>query len=271
MFSDEATGEAPARGRLAGRRVLVVGAGTQPSAEADAPLGNGRAIAVLTAREGAAVACADIDSGAAAATVALAEAEPEGGKAVAITADVADPEQCAAMVEQAESSLGGLDGLVLNVGIGRGAGLEGTSVEDWDLALNVNLRAHFLTCRAALPWMGEGAAIVLMSSVAGLRAGSRSPSYDSSKAALFGLCRHVAREGVARGVRANTVTPGLIDTPLGRAAKARNPSRAAGAARVPMRREGTAWEIAYATVFLLSGEASYITGQTLVVDGGLTT
>jgi NAD(P)-dependent dehydrogenase (short-subunit alcohol dehydrogenase family) len=184
---------------------------------------------------------------------------------------VADEEQCIAMVEQAESSLGGLDGLVLNVGIGLGAGLEGTSAEAWDQAMAVNLRAHFLICKAALPWMGEGAAIVLMSSVAGLRAGSRSPSYDSSKAALFGLCRHVAREGVSRGVRANTVTPGLIDTPLGRAAKARNPSRAGGASRVPMRREGTAWEIAYATVFLLSGEASYITGQTLIVDGGLTT
>jgi NAD(P)-dependent dehydrogenase (short-subunit alcohol dehydrogenase family) len=269
MLSPEAAGQAPARRRLLGGRVLVVGAGTQPSAEADAPLGNGRAIAVLAAREGAAVGCADIDSEAAATTVALAEAE--GGKAVAITADVADAEQCAAMVEQAQSSLGGLDGLVLNVGIGLGAGLEGTSVEDWDQAMAVNLRAHFLICKAALSLMGEGGAIVLMSSVAGLRAGSRSPSYDSSKAALFGLCRHVAREGVARGVRANTVTPGLIDTPLGRAAKARNPSRAAGAARVPMRREGTAWEIAYATVFLLSGEASYITGQTLVVDGGLTT
>src|ERR1700677_376625 len=269
MLSPEATGEAPARGRLAGRRVLVVGAGTQPSADADAPLGNGRAIAVLSAREGAAVACADIDPAAAEPTVA--RPENEGAKAVAITADVADEEQCIAMVEQAESSLGGLDGLVLNVGISLGAGLEGTSAEAWDQAMAVNLRAHFLTCKAALPWMGEGAAIVLMSSVAGLRAGSRSPSYDSSKAALFGLCRHVAREGVSRGVRANTVTPGLIDTPLGRAAKARNPSRAAGASRVPMRREGTAWEIAYATVFLLSGEASYVTGQTLVVDGGLTT
>ena len=269
MLSPEATGEAPARHRLADRRVLVVGAGTRPSADADAPLGNGRAIAVLAAREGAAVACADIDSDAAATTLALAE--NEGGKAVAITADAADEEQCIAMVEQAENSLGGLDGLVLNLGIGLGAGLEGTSAEAWDQAMAVNLRAHFLTCKAALPWMGEGAAIVLMSSVAGLRAGSRSPSYDSSKAALFGLCRHVAREGVSRGVRANTVTPGLIDTPLGRAAKAGNPSRAAGASRVPMRREGTAWEIAYATVFLLSGEASYITGQTIVVDGGLTT
>jgi NAD(P)-dependent dehydrogenase (short-subunit alcohol dehydrogenase family) len=130
MLSPEATGRAPARGRLDGRRVLVVGAGTQASAEGDAPHGNGRAIAVLAAREGAAVACADIDSEAAAATVALAEAE--GGRAVAITADVADEEQCIAMVEQAESSLGGLDGLVLNVGILLGAGLEGTSAEAWD-------------------------------------------------------------------------------------------------------------------------------------------
>jgi NAD(P)-dependent dehydrogenase (short-subunit alcohol dehydrogenase family) len=269
MLSPEARGEARGRHRLAGRRVLVVGAGTRASGEPDAPPGNGRAIAVLAAREGAAVACADLDPQAAATSVALAESE--GATAVAIAADVADAQECARMVGAAQEALGGLDGIVLNVGIGLGAGLERTSAEDWDHALAVNLRAHFLTCKAALPLMADDGAIVLMASVAGLRAGSRSPSYDSSKAGLFALCRHVAREGAPRGVRANSVTPGLIDTPMGRDASAHNPSRGRGAARVPLRREGTAWEIAYATVFLLSGEASYITGQTLVVDGGLTT
>jgi NAD(P)-dependent dehydrogenase (short-subunit alcohol dehydrogenase family) len=268
MNGAEATGEAPGRARLADRRVLVVGAGTRPSPDSDAPIGNGRAIAVLAAREGAVVACADIDAGAAAATAELIEAE--GGKALAITADVAEAGQCTDMVRRAISSLEGLDGLVLNVGIGLGAGLEGTSVEDWDRALTVNLRAHFLVCRAALPAMPEGSAVVFISSVAGVRAGSGSPSYDSSKAALFGLCRHVGREGARRQVRANTVVPGLIDTPMGRAASAQRPSRERAAARIPLGRQGTAWEIAHATTFLLSNEASYITGQELIVDGGLT-
>ena len=248
--------------------MLVVGAGTRPSTEADAPIGNGRAISVLAAREGAVVACADLDAESAAGTVALVDAE--GGTAAPIVADAADPEQCAAMVDGAVQALGGLDGVVLNVGVGLGAGLAGTSVEDWDRALAVNLRAHFLACKAALPVIGDGGALVFVSSVAGLRAGSGSPSYDSSKAALFGLCRHVAREGAPREVRANVVVPGLIDTPIGRAASGQNPRRDRAVAAVPLGRQGTAWEIAYATVFLLSGESSYVTGQMLVVDGGLT-
>jgi len=268
MADLEAEGLAPSRRRLPDRRVLVVGAGTRASAEPEAPPGNGRAIAVLAAREGAAVACADLDAEAAAVTVGLAESA--GGRAHAVVADVADAQQCATMVSHAHAGLGGLDGIVLNVGIGLGAGLEGTSLEDWDRALAVNLRAHFLVCKAALPELTDGAAIVFIGSAAGLRAGSGSPSYDSSKAALLGLCRHVAREGAPRRIRANTLVPGLIDTPMGRAASARNPARSRGAERVPLGRQGTAWEIAYATVFLLSGEASYITGTALVVDGGLT-
>lgn len=268
MSELEAEGRAPSRQRLAGHRVLVVGAGTRASEEADAPPGNGRAIAVLAAREGAAVACADLDADAAAATVDLIASR--GGEALAITADVSDPQQCTTMLSRAHAALGGLDGIVLNVGIGLGAGLQGTSVEDWDRALAVNLRAHFLICKAALPQLCDGASVVFIGSAAGLRAGSGSPSYDSSKAALFGLCRHVAREASPRRIRANTLVPGLIDTPMGRAASARNPARGRGAARVPLGRQGTAWEIAYATVFLLSGEASYITGAALVVDGGLT-
>lgn len=268
MSSLESSGEAAGRERLAGRHVLVVGAGTRPSTDPEAPIGNGRAIAVLAAREGAAVACADLDAESAASTVALIDGE--GGTAATIVADAADPDQCAAMVGDAGEALGGLDGVVLNVGVGLGAGLEGTSVEDWDRALAVNLRAHFLVCKAALPVIGDGGALVFVSSVAGLRAGSGSPSYDSSKAALFGLCRHVAREGAPRQIRSNVVVPGLIDTPIGRAASAQNPLRDRAAARVPLGRQGTAWEIAYATAFLLSGESAYVTGQMLVVDGGLT-
>jgi len=264
--SAEALGLAPGRGRLAGRKVLVVGAGTRPSAEPDAPIGNGRAIAVLCAREGASVACADVD--AAAARVTLALVEKEGARGAVVIGDVSDAASCERVVAEAAQALGGLDGVVLNVGIAAGARLAGTSPEDWDRAFSVNLRAHFLVVRAALPRLSAGASIVFISSVASLQPGTRSPSYDASKAGLAGLMRHVALEGSRAGVRANVLLPGLIDTPLGRVATRGRPGRAR--TPVPLGRQGTGWEVAYAALFLLSGESSYVTGQSLVVDGGLT-
>jgi NAD(P)-dependent dehydrogenase (short-subunit alcohol dehydrogenase family) len=262
----EARGTAAGRGRLAGRRVLVVGAGTQPSDDPEAPIGNGRATAILCAREGASVACADRDEASARET--LATLEKEGGAGCVCLADVSDPAACEALLEEARRALGGLDGVVLNVGIGLGAGLAGTTLEDWDRTLAVNLRSHFLLARAALPALAAGAAIVFVSSVAGRTPGSRLPAYDASKAGVEALCRHTALEGARAGVRANVVVPGLIDTPLGRSATRGRPSRAR--TPVPLGRQGTGWEIAYAALFLLSDESSYVTGQTLVVDGGLT-
>jgi NAD(P)-dependent dehydrogenase (short-subunit alcohol dehydrogenase family) len=263
----EAQGSAPGRGRLAGRRVLVVGAGTRESPEPDPPIGNGRAISVLAAREGASVACADLSESAARET--LRWIEKEGGRGAVLVADVSDPEACARVVADAERALGGIDGLVLNVGIGLGRGLEGTDAKAWDATFAVNLRAHFLVARAALPRLRTGASIVFVSSVAGLRAGSGMPSYDSSKSALGGLCRHTALEASRRGVRANVIAPGLVDTPLGRLATQGRPARAR--TPVPLGRQATGWEIAYATLWLLSDESSYVTGQELVVDGGLST
>ena len=122
--------------------------------------------------------------------------------------------------------------------------------------------------QAAFAAAEDLASVVFVSSVAGLKPGSRIPAYDASKAGLFGLSRQVAREGASRGIRANVVVPGLIDTPLGRAASAGRSSRAA--TPVPLRRQGTGWEVAYAALFLMSDESSYVTAQTLVVDGGLT-
>jgi NAD(P)-dependent dehydrogenase (short-subunit alcohol dehydrogenase family) len=251
--------------RLAGRRIVVVGGGSQGFRDADAPPGNGQAISVLCAREGASVAVADRVSDAADETVSMvAEA---GGNATPVIADVGDPDACDRLVDESAEVLGGLDGIVLNVGIAAGARLDGTTPEIWDRVLAVSVRSHFLIARRALPLLGERASIVFISSVAGLRPGSQIPSYDTSKAALFGLCRHVALEGARAGVRANVIAPGLIDTPLGRLASAGRPGRER--TRIPLGRQGTAWEVAQAALFLLSDESSYITGQTLVVDGGL--
>jgi NAD(P)-dependent dehydrogenase (short-subunit alcohol dehydrogenase family) len=262
----ESSGTAPGRGRLAGRRILVVGGGQTDIGEADTPIGNGRAMCVLFAREGAAVAVADRDEAAAAATVSLIERE--NGQAFAIRADATKDGDAVRMVDEAAAGLGSLDGLVLNVGIGAGGPwLEGTTRESWDKVLAVNLTSHMLTVKAALPRLSEGASIVFISSIAGLTAGSRLPAYDASKAALAGLCRHVAFEGARRGIRANIVAPGLMDTSIGRLASRGRPNRTS--TNIPLGRQGTGWETAYAALFLISDESAYVTAQTIAVDGGL--
>jgi len=260
----EATGSAPGRSRLTGRRILVVGAGTRPSPDPDAPVGNGRAISILAAREGASVVCADRDRNAADVTARLVRAE--GATAEVVIADVADPAACARLVGESVAALGGLDGIVLNVGFGLGRGIAGTTAAQWDETFAVNTRAHFLISAAALPVLAPRASIVFISSAASLRAATGIPSYDASKAALLGICRQVAREGMASFIRANLVVPSLVDTPLGREASSRNPARTAR--QLPFGRQATAWEVAYAAIWLLSGESSYVNAHPLLLDGG---
>lgn len=265
-LSPESAGTASGRGRLKGRRVIVVGAGSRPSPDPDVTIGNGRAIAVLCAREGASVACVDVDEDAARFTAELCA--QEGVQSATIVADVREADACERLVADAHRALGGLDGVVANVGYGEGKGLQGTTPELWDDIFAVNLRSHFLVARAALPLLEDDGAFVFIGSAAAVKAGTRFPAYDSSKAGLFGLTRHVALEGAPRRVRANYVIPGPVDTPLGRVGD----QLVAGRTKIrwPLGRQATAWDIAYATVFMLSAEAAYVTAQSLIVDGGIT-
>ena len=265
--SAESRGEAPGRNRLSGRRILVVGGGQRVLDPETDPVGNGRAISLLFGREGARVAVADMNAASAQETVDMIVRED--GKAIPIQADISRPGDVERMVAEAEKALGGIDGIVLNVGVGVGElGLSGATPESWDRTLEINLRGPMLCCKAALPRMENGSSVVFISSIAGLVAGSRLPAYDASKAALAGLMRHVAFEGAPRGIRANVVAPGLVDTPLGRLATQGRPSRAG--TRTPFGRQATAWEIAYAALFFTSDESVYVTAQVLAVDSGLT-
>lgn len=257
-------GQAPGRGRLQGRRILVVGAGQRVIPEDDPPVGNGRAISLLFAREGARLACVDISAEALEHTVAQVRAE--GGEAFAEVADVAQAEVIAPLVERCVEHLGGLDGLVLNVGISRALPLADQNAGAWDHEYAVNVRSHMLFSQAALRVMPAGSTIVLMSSLASLRSTGRNPAYESSKAAQVALARSIAAAGEPLGIRCNSVLPGLMDTPMGRDASRRRPARAAS---VPFGRQGTGWEVAYACLFLTSDESSYVNAHALQVDGGL--
>jgi NAD(P)-dependent dehydrogenase (short-subunit alcohol dehydrogenase family) len=261
--AEEARGEAPGRNRLEDRRILVVGAGQEDHGIEDPPIGNGRAMSLLFGREGASVAVADLNPGSAEETAELVRAE--GAEAIVIGADASSEEAMAEAVKLTTEAFGGIDGLVMNVGIGAGLGLAGTSVEDWDRVMAVNARSHFLGCKLALQSMTDGA-IVLVGSVAS-REVMPFPVYAASKAALEALCRQSAVEGAPR-IRTNLLIPGLIDTSLGRLASQLSPLR--DQVPIPAGRQGTAWEVAYGALYLLSGESSYVTGQSLIVDGGLT-
>lgn len=261
-------GEEPGRGRLEGRKILIIGGGQRVFDAATDPVGNGRAMSIISAREGATVAVADREASAADATVDLITSE--GHSAFSVIGDVVDPEQAEAIVRTAHEKLGGLDGVVYNVGIGIEAkhDLAGVDLTEWNRTFAVNVTGAMLCGRAALSVMSSGGSIVYTSSTASLHARTRLVAYDTTKVAMLGVMRNVAREGSEHAIRANIICPGLVDTPLGRAAGAGRPDRANSV--IPIGREATAWDIAYATLFFLSDDSTYVTGQTLAVDGGRT-
>ena len=261
-------------GRLEGKAAVVVGAGQTPGET----LGNGRAMAILFAREGARVLCVDRILARAEETVAMITAE--GGTASALAADVVKAADCANIVQQAGARLGRLDILVNNVGIGGGDGPAHRLEEAaFDRILSVNLKGMWLTLKAALPVMREqgGGAIVNISSLAAVGGGIQL-AYEVSKAGVNRLTTSVAQSNARYGIRANAIMMGYIDTPMAvsgiAAASGRSTAevRAERDARVPLRgKMGTAWDTAYAALFLASDEAQFITGETLRVDGGMGT
>lgn len=253
--------------RLEGKAALVVGGGSDgpPAPGEDLPIGNGRAAALAVGREGAAVAVADRDL--AAATATAEQIRAEGGTAEPVECDVLVPDQVEAAVATTASAFGSLDLLIDNVGIADLGGVTETSIEEFDQIQAVNVRGHFLAIRFALPKLAEGGgAIVTISSLNALVSGA-GVAYETSKAALLGLTRQVAVTAAPKGVRANVVIPGVIDSTMLR--------RFVGdqvidfTSGIPAGRMGTPWDVAKAVVFLLSDEADYITGTQLVVDGGM--
>jgi len=256
--------------RLAGRTVLVFGAGSSGPG-----WGNGKAAAVLYAREGARVVAVDVRLEAAAETVAIIAGE--GGVAHAVAADVTRGAEVAAAVGVAVGRFGGIDVLHNNVGITDMGGLDEIDEERWRRVMDVNLTGVFLTCKQVIPVMlaaGRGA-IVNISSLAGAVI-NKYPyfSYYASKAGLNHFTRALAVQYARQGIRANVVMPGVMDTPLIHSQIAGQYADeaamlAARDAMSPMGRMGDAWDVARASVFLASDEAAYITGVCLPVDGGL--
>ncbi|GGA25878.1 SDR family NAD(P)-dependent oxidoreductase [Neptunicoccus cionae] len=255
---------------MADKRVAIIGAGSS-----GAGWGNGKATAVLFAREGAKVLCVDRVAQAAEETAALIR--KEGGIAETAVADVSDPDAGGQVADRAKSLWGGLDVLDYNVGISQQGGVLETTDADWDRVFDINLTGALRMTRAVLPLMraqGSGSLIYVSSLAAVYSAPYSYVSYEVSKMALVRFARSVAHENASYQIRSNVILPGVIDTPHVTAFvdSKTDPEELAArrAAMVPMGRQGSAWDVAKAALFLGSDDSAYITGESLKVDGGLT-
>jgi NAD(P)-dependent dehydrogenase (short-subunit alcohol dehydrogenase family) len=258
-------------GRMAGKVAVVVGAGQTPGDT----IGNGRAISLLLAREGAQIVAVDRDLESAAKTCQLIA--DEGGSALPVQADITSEADCERLASEGEAAFGRIDILVNNVGIGTGdAGPTSLTEEAWDLIFAVNLKGMWLTCKHVLPRMRARAtgAIVNISSLAAVAAAPML-AYKTSKAGVNSLTESLAGANAKHGIRVNAVMPGLMDTPMaivgmGEATGiAPDDLRRLRDSAVPLGgRMGSAWDVAHAVLFLASEEARFITGAILPVDGG---
>ncbi len=259
--------------RLKDKVAIVTGAGSSGPG-----WGNGKATAVLFAREGAKVFAVDINPAAAGETGQIID--QEGGACTIHQTDLTIADQVETMVERCIETYGRVDVLHNNVGILEVGGPVEASEESWDRVVAVNLKSMFLTCKYVLPHMVTqgGGVIVNISSIVGIRyLGVPYVSYSATKAAILQLTQTVALEYAEKNIRANAILPGLMNTPMiveplkdvygdgdvEKMIEVRNN-------QVPMKKMGDAWDVAHAALFLASDEAKYITGAQLVVDGGLT-
>ncbi len=248
---------------LAGKVAIVPGGGA-----ADDGIGNGRAACLLLARAGTRVLVVDREAALAERTVAMIA--EEGGEAAAFEADLTRSADCAAMVAEARRLWGRLDYLDNNVGIGSRRSVVEESEEDWRRVMQVNVETMFLAAKHAIPAMIDsgGGAIVNISSIAALRPRGLT-TYTTSKGAVMALTQAMAVDHGPDGIRVNCIAPGPVYTPMvygrGMSDKARDNRRKASVLGI----EGRGWDIGQAVRFLLSDHARYITGHTLVVDGGV--
>jgi NAD(P)-dependent dehydrogenase (short-subunit alcohol dehydrogenase family) len=254
--------------RLDGKVAVVTGGGSSGPG-----LGNGKATCIRFAQEGARVLVVDRHGEAATETVEAIRSE--GGDASSFVADVTRAGDCEKLVRAALDRYGGLHILVNNVGIGgRSGSVVDADEPDWDRVMAVNVKGMMLSAKHAIPPMatGGGGAIVNISSVAALRANERA-AYAASKGAVISLTMVMAGQHARQGIRVNCVAPGQVWTPMVQAEARDDDSRATLRERRRrsslLKTEGTAWDIANAVLFLASDEARWITGQTLVVDGGM--
>ena len=233
--------------------------------------GIGRAIATALAAHGATVFCTSTSAGGCEQTLAAIAALPTGaGAAHALVADVADPASVEAMAQAVLASAGRVDFLVNNAGITRDGLFLRMDTDAFDAVVATNLRGAFLVCKAFARAMAKarGGRIVNVGSVVGLTGNAGQVNYAASKAGLIGLCKSLAQELAGRAITVNVVAPGFVETDMTASLSA--DVRAAMLQQIPLGRFGAAADVAGAVVFLCSDAAAYVTGQTLVVDGGMT-
>jgi NAD(P)-dependent dehydrogenase (short-subunit alcohol dehydrogenase family) len=263
-------------GRLNGKVAIVSGAGSIGPG-----WGNGKATAALFAREGAKVFALDRNKEAVEETCALIK--EEGGIAHPFVVDVSNEQEVKNAISACIDVFGKIDILHNNVGILKPGGAIDTDVKDWELLIDVNMKSVFLTCKYAIPHMvsQNSGTIINVSSISGFRnLGASYLAYNTSKGSIVSFTRNIAAEFADKNVRANCILPGIIETPMAKDALIKNSGKSESeldfeaiakqrAARIPMKRAGTAWDIARTALFFASDDSSYVTGTELIVDGGI--